>query len=918
MEGFGIDDPAKIADGSGSQLSLTVQAAAYAWGKKILGSVMTLASHDALTENRPGLADILNELEDMGIITADEIDQLTNDAGHTYVATANVTYTRDGAGALAIIQALYDNQYNTVKAATDDYLNNPSGYNYKNSQEFATQDEAHAYTYAGSYQGTSTATIQSYNNRSYSLVRNGLNELDAAYRAMSIADDLVHTELRGDLTTETNPLTYSQIGQISMAGSPSVQLPDFMNLDKSVDSTLLSRAFSDDNVNALTAIGQKAFINSYKTELKNATDAFKAGAALAEQNYENSINGDIPAVEEAGSYKGLNYQSDGSGVLSGRSGMPLSDGTDTEAHPGRAFTDGYNVNLVTVNVTTSAANTDDAAAFEQTSMFDAQEALHTLRGKSITVTAPTPDAGWSVASDNPVVIESADDTSAIAFIYNRTAAYNYASLNDQTGTYDGQLASTLLNDSDFTPAWNDDDSGQQIALDKGWLAVDNDDIKVGTYTYHLTQAGAEALIAQLQADEGSDFFDTHELPTITNLMAMKGNLTVVQTTDESLLPKINGHDVTYVIGTAKPTAPDYVYNATGANGDQVSSTLVTADDTAVDWDTDGTYGVTLSLTDPISNQTVSQLVNLIVMSAEASTSTSEAQNLASTSAEASVSQQTSKSTASVNNAEDSASASEASLSQRSTSDQSDNSEASVSDASLSDRSVSDMSLNSESITSTQSASESRAQQSQSKASQQSASEASQSEASVSDASRSQASVSESMASVVSVSESQFESQQSAWSTSNARDSASMSVSEASLSDASTSEASQQSNASTSVASLSNDSVSVDSMISASDTSLLSETSVSLSQELSAVVSAEQSSSLTSMSQTSQSTDRSASQVSMSEASMSQLSEQSELSASRASQAQDSEQSIISTSLASLSERSLSGESLASQTSAAES
>ncbi|WP_164508229.1 KxYKxGKxW signal peptide domain-containing protein, partial [Lapidilactobacillus wuchangensis] len=616
IKGYSDTNPGNIAATSGDYLSDKSQAAGYAWAQKIIGNVMSMAARDSLGgTQKTNVTQIVNQLLANNLITSDEAAEVLTGATHVYNSSNALTnYTRNSVGAQQVILDMYNAEYNAITAALADYKTNP-GLGYTAYMKDITDKQAN-YTYTNS--ADSHATKATYTVSDYAGIRRALGLTNAAYKAMILADNLVHDQMSGDLTTTTNPLTTAQINSVTTGGTANDNVGLFVKNNGTAGNGTTA-ADGAANVAYLTTVAQDVYQQVYAEELAVASQAFNDGKALAKKHYDESSNGLIPNVEDAGSYNGHNYQADASSEVAD---AVLGNNTH---YRGRAFTDGYKVNLATITLNTSAV-AKDATAFTTTTMAAANNTtVNTLVNQKATVTAPTPTAGWSVTSTNPVVIANAATTNAVAFTYAQVADFNYAnSLGTQNGTYNGENASEQLNDINFVPSWNTGVTGTTVKIDKSWLTVDQDDIKVGKYTYHLTAAGAQNLIDQLKSNQSSTFWNTNAVPTVAMLMTMTGTLNIAQTTDENLLPKINAHDATTLINDYLVSPSDYVDSVTDAKGNPLAIAGNTVISTLnVTWSKVGDYPVVITLTDPTSNQVVSKTVYVHVIDQETSESMSE-------------------------------------------------------------------------------------------------------------------------------------------------------------------------------------------------------------------------------------------------------------------------------------------------------
>lgn len=614
--GYSETNPAQIMSSAsdGKSLSSLAEAAGYAWTQKVIGNVMTIANVDALGgQEKTNITEIVNQLVASGKLSADEANEILNrnsvtgttdeakdGVAHVFdTSNSALNYVRNGSGAQQVIEQLYNAEYAAAKAALTDYLD------YPNMTDQHLADNQAKYTYVNpAYKGLAThhdpIEVGIYTQIMHALWMN-----DTPYRAMIYADALVHATAIGDtdgsngkfgiaaaksldgkttfakedagtLTTDNTKLL--GLGgrlvrdQMKIGNSSAYDyLPDFTNVDTDLYGGNLpdnapTKAQSDAMVTYMNSYVYQVFDKAYASELAKATRAFRAGQALAEQKYEESINGQIPSVKDAGSYSGFNYQDDGSAddyIAESNYTSRQYGSVYGTFYKGRLFTDGYNQNLVTITVKNTYETNGDhinPAGFYKTSMYKTGETtVNTLGGKSVTITAQTPDAGWSVSSTNPVTIEnvtgdtakmyqdavtndkdqelSSDNpltgsqaTTAVTFKYTQQASYNYDELQHIKVYYDTQNASTMLPDTQtIYPSWNNGvnaegtTGAQSYQISKDDLVIANDGTKVGDYAYHLTDAGAQKLLDYINSTVLANMSDTTKdsvaVPTVASLTA---------------------------------------------------------------------------------------------------------------------------------------------------------------------------------------------------------------------------------------------------------------------------------------------------------------------------------------------------------------------------------------------------------------
>lgn len=599
VPGYSQTNPADILDkATGQPLSQVAQAAGYAWYEKVLSAVLVEAGNDAEAgQPKADLTAIVTALRgndtadkaSQTVLSADQINEILQPNGevaHAFLTTDNQqnaavdNYTRNSIGVQTVIDQLYHAEYQAIHAAIVDYQQKPN----------ATLDQIKAQQAQYVYHSPADNNTMAMNDyqRTYQL----LQSTDAFYQGQLTADQQI----------------------ASLKGAPVALSADALNstADDLVSSWgmmlgLMTATNGYTFITPNTALLKQCYLNAYQAEFARISQAYQAGQNLAQQNYQAAKDGLIPDTQHAGSYQGLDATNDGVSVL-----YPSLQGT-TENDAGQAFTKGYQQNLaaVTVNVTTGAA---DQQAFTQTPMATGQQTVYTLKGKAATLTAPQPIPGWVVDQDQQKIIGGT--TSSVTFTYHRAITLRQLTLPTQTPHYDGRLASAQLQAVTVTPSWTDQLPGQAITLGAQDVTVDaaEDAAKVGQYHYHLTQAGAQALLTQLRAQQP----DTHHvLPSLTELMALTGQLRIIQAQDAAHLPQLTTRPVTVVAGQT-PTAAELVATALDAQGQPLTPANATVG--TADWSVVGPHTVTVTLADPTSNQQVAAPAEVTVISQESSTS----------------------------------------------------------------------------------------------------------------------------------------------------------------------------------------------------------------------------------------------------------------------------------------------------------
>lgn len=663
LTNYSESDPAVIMNGNkGATLDLLSQATGYAWTQKVIGSIMTISSSDALGgTKKTSVNEVVDQLQSQGRITSAEADQIKNDdVTHSFGSSA-LDYSRKSTGVRQVIMSLYTAEYNAISGAVTDYQHNPKITDTEiaeNQKQFSYESPSDSGLAAAHYNVPTMA---------YTQIIKVLRDLNAPFSGMSLADKLVYevakqidagadaadinwnpvfdttvggktmppAEEAGNLTSADWPLS-ERFQRIGIGGTTARRLPQFIGSDPATvtDFTIAPVNLPDattrqSNLTFLENVVNAVVADNYDKELVIATRAFRDGQAAAEQQYKNSATGLIPDAAGSGVYTDGPYtvsaSDDGTGVLAAKitTGNVLITSVPSKplSQSGDIFTAGYELNLAKISLSTNAASSSMTTAFNNTSMKAANgTTLYTLVGGTVNIPAPTADSGWSVTSTDPYTLSNVTKTGGTAtFTYtNKVAGFNYNQLTDKTGSYNGQNASSLLNDITYDLGWNDGTSLGTVDLDPSWLTVISDGAKVATYTYHLNDAGVAGVLALLNGKNSS----TEALPTAARLALLAGTIKITQATDAKYLPTLNAHDATVVVNETVPTSW-FVTDATSASGNPLPVTDVTSDGAPYQWGTPGTHQIELKLYDPTSNQTVVQTVTATVYSVEASGSASE-------------------------------------------------------------------------------------------------------------------------------------------------------------------------------------------------------------------------------------------------------------------------------------------------------
>lgn len=594
--GYSEETPGNILLQSGGKLSFISQKAGYAWTQKVIGNVLTMASHDALVgKQKMDVTAIVKMLQATQKISADEAAEVLTGAAHVFSAgNSDLDYRRNSHGAQQVILRAYQVMYRTTQAAVHDYQATPT----LTGHQIAI--EQNKYIYDNPADAGLVTPHFSVLNLTYTKIWNTmklLNQLDSGREA---ADTAFEDQTIKDVTQlpATPPAML-----LSIYGTLAAQLTDFIDNESNAqtanvpDSTMI-RA----NIGRLMMVEREVRQQAYTLEKARITQAFNEGVALARQHYQQSLDGTVPPVQAAGSYQGHDYQQDGTHIKTGS---------------GVAFQAGYNAKLVTVTIVTKT----DArySNFKTTSMAKAGRTAKTFVDPIIQIPAPKPSAGWSLVSDKCEPVKLKDGTYQVTFKYAKTAGFNYGNLPLQAGTYTGKLVGEQLQGGHLSLSWNNGVQEQTpVRFQAQDFVLEHNGTRIGCYHYHLTLAAAQALHDFIQVKNHRDC----ELPSVARLMAMTGILQVTQATDAALLPGLQTTDIVTVV----PINVDaLVSHATDAHQQPLDNAALkdhlTSSLDKVSWQIPGDYAVMVTLTDPESGQTVTKTAHVTVISQEASTST---------------------------------------------------------------------------------------------------------------------------------------------------------------------------------------------------------------------------------------------------------------------------------------------------------
>ncbi|HJE86780.1 MAG TPA: KxYKxGKxW signal peptide domain-containing protein [Levilactobacillus hammesii] len=594
--GYSEETPGNILLQSGGKLSFISQKAGYAWTQKVIGNVLTMASHDALVgKQKMDVTAIVKMLQATQKISADEAAEVLTGAAHVFSAgNSDLDYRRNSHGAQQVILRAYQVMYRTTQAAVHDYQATPT----LTGHQIAI--EQNKYIYDNPADAGLVTPHFSVLNLTYTKIWNTmklLNQLDSGREA---ADTAFEDQTIKDVTQlpATPPAML-----LSIYGTLAAQLTDFIDNESNAqtanvpDSTMI-RA----NIGRLMMVEREVRQQAYTLEKARITQAFNEGVALARQHYQQSLDGTVPPVQAAGSYQGHDYQQDGTHIKTGS---------------GVAFQAGYNAKLVTVTIVTKT----DArySNFKTTSMAKAGRTAKTFVDPIIQIPAPKPSAGWSLVSDKCEPVKLKDGTYQVTFKYAKTAGFNYGNLPLQAGTYTGKLVGEQLQGGHLSLSWNNGVQEQTpVRFQAQDFVLEHNGTRIGCYHYHLTLAAAQALHDFIQVKNHRDC----ELPSVARLMAMTGILQVTQATDVALLPGLQTTDIVTVV----PINVDaLVSHATDAHQQPLDNAALkdhlTSSLDKVSWQIPGDYAVMVTLTDPESGQTVTKTAHVTVISQEASTST---------------------------------------------------------------------------------------------------------------------------------------------------------------------------------------------------------------------------------------------------------------------------------------------------------
>ena len=575
----------------GENMAQMAQEAGRAWTQKVLGNVIGIANRnafqDARTSNqeakRYDVKDLVDQLVNDRAISSDEAGQILSGTPHIFDPSQHsLDYQRNSRGVQQELKFIYDNEYQAARQAIDDVQHQPM-----------MTDEAKSARQA-------TLTAQSP-------AAAGLKSVDGSLTFK------IYTKIWDALkNVKTNGITDAdRVFRENPEKAQKFEIPD--HLSDSDNALLIGwtvdlAGISQDSKGAdyLSQVGLKVYQAAFKNELGYAEQAYKDGAAFAQQLGDEGV--DLPDDAPAGSYNKHSIKDDGTQMQ------------------GEAFNLGYQSRIRPITIIRQAAQGSsqvDFAMANKPALLN--QKVNVLRGSQAKLSAdqyyqsmgewqlttPTQD-GWLTIGPGETV----------TLTYQRSVRLSNHLLPEQKGNYTGQSVGQQLKDVSFQPKWNNGQLGQTITLEKGWLAIDHDGYQAGQYTYHLTADGAKQAWGTLREH------DANVVASVADLEHLQGTLTIGNATDEKLLPHFTTHNGEVIVGTT-PNWEDFVQPEKDVHG-QLSQLLVTGD--SVDTTTPGQQRVTVTITDPVSRQKVSAQITVTVITQEASGSQAQARVAAKNSA----------------------------------------------------------------------------------------------------------------------------------------------------------------------------------------------------------------------------------------------------------------------------------------------
>lgn len=594
-----LDDGSKTA-----KLSKVAQAAGYAWYQKVIAPVVIEAGNDALsTHHRGTIAAILAGFEDTGSqpLSEDEVNQICGEkVGHSF---GGKLYSRNSDGVKEVIQKIYDNEYQAVQAAIKDYEAQPTLF------DKDVDNNQLKHQLVNPADGSITKT------NGYSITYKYLRSRNAAYIAMQAVDQ--ETLKTGKVTSYTN----NQLKEKDSAKFP-VFLYSFIMHDIFVaPSIFLGSNIDKSQGGKLGDILQNQYFTAYHREVTAAKTALEAGQQFAQKQYDQSKNGLVNDVKNAGADShGFDCQYDG--TANQYSEFDVSPDA-SDAKRGQIFSKGYQSQLQPIRLVFQSTDkyfSEDVqaklyASLGVTATTDPKygSAYYTLAGQNVNIKAPS-IAGWVAGAGQQKV--ASDGVPQVTFTYTLSKNAQLSQLGTQYGNYNRQKASDQLTDTTLTVSWADG-KPKTLGIAKQYLTVDKDAAHIGSYKYHLNQEGIVYVLDQLTSPA-----DTPQngdvLPTKDDLAKVTGIFNLQQAQNGRFLPHLVLKPATVVQGNA-PTIADLVVLATDDQGNKIDPSQITMD--LHDWATVGSQPVNLTLKDPTSQQEVTATTTVNVISQKTSTAT---------------------------------------------------------------------------------------------------------------------------------------------------------------------------------------------------------------------------------------------------------------------------------------------------------
>ncbi|WP_407884544.1 MBG domain-containing protein, partial [Furfurilactobacillus curtus] len=487
ISGFDVADPTKAAaNDQTAQTSLVAESEGYSFANKYGTSLINLAVKDALNGSLQSTTDstaFLTYLKNAGVLSANDYNGLINGTigATTGFNQQSTIYTPSSTGAINFLAGLYNAESAAVEQAIQDYTNNPG----KIGQVPVW---------------TNPSTGTTYELQDYVQVWNYLKSTGVAEKAIGSADTTSH-DLAKEKNGGNNPHVNGAdtVASLSKDAKTAYLLSSQLNQSNVISG--LSTSKVSDGINQLLP---SIYINIYNTEADKTNAAFAAG--VAEFNRQTSTT----TFEQTGILDGPDKSQDPNG-WSGESDGTASLYTSGNPVTGTAFLDGFGSvsdSLIRVEIKTAAA--DGQSGFPTSG---STYVYTVLKSTPTQITAPIVSGWTAVDATLPVTssivnagqLANGFQTGTLTFTYtkNTIPITNVAvTLGNGSYTWDnGNVSSHVYISTDATPLATVTlpTTSLTVQLTSDDIQMASDGSKVGSYSYSLSAAGLQKVLAAIQS-----------------------------------------------------------------------------------------------------------------------------------------------------------------------------------------------------------------------------------------------------------------------------------------------------------------------------------------------------------------------------------------------------------------------------------